>query len=366
MTSRLSSFAFLVRCCPVVALAFTLACTPQLVIPHDGLYDSQLPAVTTESRRVFDRLFAATVRVTWTPEYRTTHYQHDLDRGGHPVPDPTSPTGFRLLRGEAGVSVSRDAYSIVGAGLLVARRATGMGVDAGVVLTVAHVVTAPDTVRSYLWDERGQPTGALTSMAVKVSDFVFITGRGGGHAGAAVRKVDRERDLALLTASIPAGAGGLENFDFKVGDSSELDWGNITYLLGYPHGQGHMTWGLVSRGEKEGDFAVAATVNFGYSGGPVLAVRDGLPNVELVGLCKGAATNKLRYLAPSDLIGEGVRMTPRLIEETVVKETQQIEYGTAFVVPVNAIRRFVLDARDVFSEKGIDVLNYPSLRAWGF
>lgn len=365
MGSHLSALALLVRC-SVIALAFVLACTPKYVIPHDGLYDSQLPAVTTESRQVFDRLFAATVKVTWTPEYRTTHYHHELDRNGQPFSDPASPTGFRLLRGEAGVGVSRDAYSIVGTGVLIARRATGMGVDAGVVLTVAHVVTAPDTVRSYLWDERGQPTGALTSISVKVSDFVFITGHSGVHAGATVRKVDREQDLALLTTSIPAAVGALEDFRFKVGDSSELDWGNITYLLGYPHGQAQLTWGIVSRGERAGDFVVGATVNFGYSGGPVIAVRDGLPNLELVGLCKGASTNKIRFIAPNDALGEGVRMTPRLIEETVVKEVQQIEYGTAFVVPVDAIRRFVLDARDVFTEKGIDVLSYPSLRGWGF
>lgn len=365
MGAHLSSFARLVRC-SVIALAFALACTSQYVIPHDGLYDSQLPAVTTESRRAFDRLFASTVKVTWTPEYRTTHYHHDLDRNRQPFSDPTSPTGFRLLRGEAGISVSRDAYSIVGSGVLIARRATGMGMDAGVVLTVAHVVTAPDTVRSYLWDERGQPTGVLTSISVKVSDFVFITGRSGVHAGASVRKVDREQDLALLTASIPAAVGGLEDFSFKVGDSSELDWGNIAYLLGYPHGQAQLTWGIVSRGERKGDFIVGATVNLGYSGGPVIAVRDGLPHLELVGLCKGAAVNKIRYVAPNDLLSEGVRMTPRLIEETTVKEVRQIEYGTAFVAPISAIRRFVLEAREVFTEKGIDVLTYPSLRVWGF
>ncbi|MSS70722.1 MAG: serine protease [Candidatus Latescibacteria bacterium] len=365
MDPHLSSLALLVRC-SVIALALAFACAPKYVIPHDGLYDSQLPAVTAESRRVFDRLFAATVKVTWTPEYRTTHYHHDLDRKGKPFSDPASPTGFRLLRGEAGIVISRDAHSVVGSGVLIARRATGTGLDAGVVLTVAHVVTAPDTMRSYLWDEQGQPTGVLTSISVKTSDFVFITGRGGVHAGAAVRKVDREQDLALLTASIPATTGALEDFSFRVGDSSALDWGTLTYLLGYPHGQAQLTWGIVSPGAREGDFQVAATVNLGYSGGPVIAIRDGLPNVELVGLCKWASTNNIRYIAPNDMLGEGVRMTPRLIEETVVKEARQIEYGTAFVVPINVIRKFVLGAREVFAEKGIDVLNYPSLRGWGF
>ena len=349
-----------------LALAFFPGCSSKYVIPHDGLYDSQTPAITTESRRVFERLLDATVKVTWTPEYQTTHYNHDLDRDGQPVADPSSPTGFRLLRGEAGVTRSRDAYSLVGTGLMLARRATGMSLDAGVVLTAAHVVSAPDTVRAYLWDPRGQPTGVLASISVKVSDFVFVSGRGGVNVGATVGRVDQDHDLALLTASIPAGVSTMQDFGFRIGNASELDWGSFAYLIGYPHGQAQMVWGVVSRGERGGEFVVGATVNFGYSGGPVLAVRDGLPNLELVGICRGASVNKLRYIAPNDLLTPGARMTPRMIEETTVKEFQQIEYGSAFVIPVDVIRPFVLAARDVFTGKGIDVLNDPPLRGWGF
>jgi S1-C subfamily serine protease len=254
----------------------------------------------------------------------------------------------------------------VGTGLLIARRATGTGLDAGIVLTAAHVVNAPDTVRAYLWDAKGQPTGALASISVKVSDFVFITGRGGANAGASVRKLDLEHDLAMLTTSIPVGNRTLSDFDFRIGSASDLDWGNFVYLIGYPHGQAQLTWGLVSRGDGEEEFMAGATINFGYSGGPVLAVRDDLPNLELVGICRGASTNKLRYLAPSDLLEEGVTMTPHLLGQTTVRETRQIEYGTAFVIPVERIRSFVLDGRDIFTEKGIDVFSHPPLRTWGF
>ena len=350
----------------LLASALFSGCSLKYVVPLDGLYDSQMPAVTTESRRAFDRLLSSTVRVTWTPEYRTTHYAHDLDRNGQPVSDPSSPTGFRLVGGEGGISQSRDAYSIVGTGLLLSRRATGMSLDGGVILTAAHVVSAPDTVRAYLWDSRGRPTGALASISVKVSGFVFVTGQGGGSAGATVRRVDKGQDLALLTVSIPTGVTTMAGFGYRIGNGAELDWGNFVYLIGYPHGQAQMTWGIVSRGEPGGAFTVDATVNFGYSGGPVLAVRDGLPNLELVGICRGASVNKFRYLAPNDLVATGARMTSRMIEDTLVKEMQQVEYGTAFIVPVEVIRPFVLSAREIFAEKGIDVLNDPSLRNWGF
>ena len=82
--------------------------------------------------------------------------------------------------------------------------------------------------------------------------------------------------------------------------------------------------------DDQGDrFFVDAAIRAGYSGAPVVAVRDGLPNFELVGLCRGATTEKFRLLVPDRLLNPGTALLPELLDKIYVEEREVVEPGLA-------------------------------------
>jgi len=353
-----------------VAVLMGLRCSPRYVLLPDGAYDYRVPVVASdETDACFARLLDATVRVTLSPKYRTYHYNHDYTsesgvRLSRPEIDRASPTGYRLAEGD-GLRVTEDAYSKVGAGLLLIRASAGEGFDAAVVMTAGHLVTSPDTLKVYSRDVLGRETPVLERVSVKVDALVFVTGRTGVNLGATVQKLDRKSDLALLTLSIPWQHAVPSEFDFELGQLSDLKWGNFVFVVGYPLGAQRVTGGMVSLDPQTGRFNLDAAVRPGYSGGPVIAVRDGLPHFELVGLCRGIAMQKRLGLSPHGSLPPGTVLSPDLLDRVVVEELEVPEYGLGIAVAIDAMRTFVQSSRGMMARKGIDVDNETLLRMWG-
>ena len=354
----------------LILAVFLGGCAPRYVIPPDGAYDYRVPVAASKGiEAAFERLMDATAKVTWSPTYRTYHYTHDFTsesgvRLDRPMPDPLSPTGYRLAEVD-GIRVTEDAYSKVGAGIVLIRAAVGEGRDASVAITAGHLVTAPDTIKTYMRDQMGRETHILASVSVKVDSFLFISGRTGVNLGATVRRLDVERDLALLTLSIPWEHSVPREFDLRLGRMRDLKWGNFVYVIGYPLGGQRITGGMVSLDTQEGRFNVDAAVRAGYSGGPVIAVRDGLPNFELVGLCRGIATRKERRVVPDGMLSAGTTLSPELLGHLSVEESDVAEYGLGIALSVDEMKAFLHENRDVFTGKGIDVPNETLMRMWG-
>jgi hypothetical protein len=111
------------------------------------------------------------------------------------------------------------------------------------------------------------------------------------------------------------------------------------YLIGFPNAHLQVAGGLVNLGIQP--FAVSAAVGPGYSGGPVLAVRKGSARFELVGICTAMPSRSLRVLSPGVEVETGARATGDVLSRTTVRKMDLPEYGTAHVVGVDAVQRFL-------------------------
>lgn len=219
-------------------------------------------------------------------------------------------------------------------------------------LTCAHVVDFQDTAIIYYPPPYNEYVQAVS---IKARQQNNISGSpSGGDIG--ILAMDVREDIAILGKEISGDQDDKVNvFDYPVGDSEELEWGSFVYIMGYPLGNAMITRGIVSDPKriKKGSFLIDAVFNQGFSGGPVIAVRDGVPNFEMVGMVKSsAALNKYRLIPeepehPSDLIiGE-----PYTGQINVSME-KEIKYGVTFSVTTETLRNFFKEHQELLEEKG--------------
>ena len=116
-----------------------------------------------------------------------------------------------------------------------------------------------------------------------------------------------------------------------------------------------ITKGIVSQPnrDKKGSFLVDALFNKGFSGGIVLAIRDGVPNFELVGMA-GSVSADINYLmVPPENIKE-TEFDPRIPfnDDIFVKAEKTINYGITFIISSEIIREFLLENRKSILGRG--------------
>ncbi len=347
-----------------------VGCAAHYVLAPDGEYDYRVPVGRDNARTGFETLFASTVKVVWTPQYANVFYTHNLrdDRGlllRLPLADENSPTGYRLLRN--GIRETVDSYSKVGTALVIARQSAVNQYDVAIALTAAHLVTAPDTIRYFMRDSRGMETSVLERISIKISAALQVVNRNGESIHSKIVRLNSKADLALLKLNIPHVMRNPSPFLMPIGKTSDLQWGNFVYIVGHPKNKMRLTAGTVSLDDyREDRFFVDAAIRAGYSGGPVVAVRDGLPNFELVGLCRGATTETFRLLVPNRRLNEGTVLSPDLLGQISVAEREVVEPGLGFVVGIESVKRFLLDCGDPLREMGVDIKTDATLRMWGF
>ena len=342
-------------------LCFVGCASGKYVIPKDGRYDNGMPPALEGTGGAFEHLLDSVLKVIVSTQYEVEQFRHVMD-SGVPVRDPLSPTGYRLM----GIDRGTEARSVSGAALLMARVHRAFASDLGVAITTAHLVDTPDTIRTYWWDEEGNKTDLLKSFRLRRSKEVFMSTRKGVNVRASVIEMDADVDLALLTADLPRGLAedAMRSFPYSVGNSDELDWGNFVYLVGYPRGKPQLIGGIVSPGGPV--LRIDSSVNFGFSGAPVVAIRDGLPNFELVGLCKEAPATKVKYIEADEALPKDMPLSDKLLGRLAVAELRQIDYGITYATKVNDIRAFLLRAEDVLIRSGVDVFRTPVFDGWGF
>jgi hypothetical protein len=225
-------------------------------------------------------------------------------------------------------------------------------------LTCAHIIDFPDSIVSYHQDVNGRNTKYVQKIAYKDRQNINIIDsnlRGNFD----ILAVDTERDIAIVGNEQPLfSAPILPVFRFPAGKAEELDWGNFVYIIGFPRGEKMITSGLISspNRDKYHSFIVDAVFNRGFSGGIVLAIRDGVPNFELVGIAKSVPAESNLYLTPN----EKFRLSETNIQqpfqsEIKVKAVENIYYGITYASSIESIRLFIERNKLRLIEKGYNI-----------
>lgn len=315
---------------PILVFVFlTVSCSstyrevPSGII--DGRYDSEFPY--RRSSKQLEEIAETVKMLTAIAYYRTFTFGQDEH-----IRTSDLTTDFLEARVKEAVFVNK---SLSGTATII-----WVGERRVALLTCAHIVAFPDTdVIFHLGPDR-HPTAFIKTLSVKERqmNFVGILPEGGELE---ILAMDRGADVAILGKQfVQSPSVPIPVFSYPAGRATELEWGSFVYLFGYPSGYRIVTKGLVSNPnrDKRGSFLMDAVFGGGFSGGIALAIRDGVPNFELVGMVKMVSARSSYILRPPHEEG-AVEYDPTVpySGEIFVERDTDIEYGVSQAVPVEAI-----------------------------
>jgi len=222
-------------------------------------------------------------------------------------------------------------------------------------LTCAHIVDFPETIVTYYKDRTTGRNISIQSIAYKDRQSNYIAEHP-ACSNLQILLLDEKLDIAIIGKTLRGSEMPLiPVFSYPLGSARELNWGNFVYLAGFPRGQKMMTTAIVSDPNRDrfGSFLVDAAFNRGFSGGLVLALRDGIPNFELVGIAKSAAAEYLYLLTPPSDFDQSM-YDPNLPYngELRVEYRADIQYGVTNVVPIESILVLLKENEDYFDKLG--------------
>lgn len=214
-------------------------------------------------------------------------------------------------------------------------------------LSAAHVLDYSDTTLAFHPTADGRPGTFVRTVSVKEKqvNYVAVLPEGGELD---ILAIDSNLDVAVLGrlfSSDPCLA--LRPIALPRGSASELEWGTYVFIFGYPSGARMVTAGMVSspKRDRNSSFLVDAASNRGYSGGPVVALRDGVPNFELVGIVRQVSAHSSFVLVPDR--EEGREYDPGMPYEgpAFPERLTEIDHGMTQVTSAEVIQEFLETAR---------------------
>ena len=327
------------------AVSFSCAPTYKEVFPTllDGKYDSEFPYRGCSEQ--LEEIGESVKMVNTIAYYRTYFFAPDEQ-----VRPADAGTDFLRERFKGSTVISSQA-----AGTATVISSEGRRV---VLVTCAHIIGFPDTAVAFRIGPDHRPTEFLRSLAVKERQSIYIAGFPETGELELLAK-DAGADVALLGKTFDNEPfPRVRALAYPNGSAKQLEWGSFVYLFGYPSGFKMVTKGIVSNPNKDrrGTFLLDAVFNRGFSGGIALAIRDGVPNFELVGMVKLVSGRSAYVLAPAP--GDdtpdyesGVPYTG----DVFVERRMDIEYGIAQAVPVEVIVEFIREHRDELAARGYAV-----------
>lgn len=222
------------------------------------------------------------------------------------------------------------------------------------ILTCAHVVEFADTIISYFSDSEGSFTKYIQVIFIKESQSIYAAGFPEGSEFELLVS-DKKSDLAIIGKDYKILSDlRFPVFNYPIGKGKELDWGSFVYIFGYPIHQQMVTKAIVSNPNRDefGSFLVDAVVNNGMSGGIVLAIRDGVPNFEMVGMIQWVPEEEENILVPKAL-KNNERYNPIVPYKggEYVKRFSSIRYGIARVISAEKISSFIKENASILNEK---------------
>jgi hypothetical protein len=228
------------------------------------------------------------------------------------------------------------------------------------VLTCAHIIDYPDTIISYFVDGSNQKTEIIQSISLKRKQLNFIRDLPGDGV-LQVIVADNDLDVAFLGNYFDNVSENIKVFNYPAGNADKLEWGSFVYIMGYPAGYQMVTRGIVSNPNtgKKGEFLLDALFNNGISGGIVLAVKDGVPNFELVGIAKTVSAKYKNVLKPEkdsyqEIFNPNIPYTGNLY----IKLEKDINYGVTFAASIEAIGDIYFKNKAEFTRQGFFLDNF--------
>lgn len=224
-------------------------------------------------------------------------------------------------------------------------------------LTCAHILDFPDTLIFYYYDSIGQKTPYIRGVAIKTKQTNYLPEISGKNE-LKIIAFDKLLDLAVLSGEFKIlEALQLTKFNYPLGHSQKLSWGSFVYLFGYPLNHKMITKGIVSPPKFNNSkiFFVDANVNKGFSGGIVLAIKDGIPNFELVGIVSSGAGKIDYYLKPKKgknypLINSQIPFNDKIY----VDKNLNLRYGIANVITIETVREFLTKNKTIFIKNNLN------------
>lgn len=225
-------------------------------------------------------------------------------------------------------------------------------------LTCAHVVNFSDTLITYYLDEDRKESKFVQSIAIKDRQSNYVATIQGAR-DLEILAIDNKTDIAVIGQKIFDDQNyHIEVFPYPLGKARELDWGAFVYLFGYPAGYQLITKGIVSNPnrDKNGSFLTDAVFNRGFSGGIVLAIRDGVPNFELVGMATLVPARQQYFMTPFKE-GETFEFDENepFKGDIYVQSRTEIIYGIAPAISSELIADFLRDNQENLLDKGYDI-----------
>jgi hypothetical protein len=287
---------------------------------------------------------ASVVGVTAVTDYRLEFFQHAQVEGGF-VPDAASPTGYRLAKVANPILVSKKIQKVNGGGIILYRDERNT-----VILTCEHILTSPDTLRTYYRDASGNETKVLASRGIKKRTTHQVINQINQMQSVEVLYTDARADLGLVLVATSPSLG--VPFPHRIAYQNEVKWGDLAFVFGYPREIKQLTIGMISPAPYPGTFSLDVVGRFGFSGGPVFVVRPG-DELELAGIIRGVPVNKLQYVAPPPEVPPGQPLNADDLTMLTAQEYDQIEYGMVYAVGADRIGKFLKDSAPVLEKKGI-------------
>ena len=290
--------------------------------------------------------------VMTTAQYEVTRYTHAVGEDGL-IPDETSPTGYRLLPGEAGRFVDRTSDTIRGAGIVLRQDGNFF-----LILTCHHVVEFTERLVYEIESDDTHTGKLLIGEGQRQQQQVFVGWPHMGQVSGTVIATSPEDDLALVRADLRRFEGRVGPVLTPLGDSDALKAGDGLYLLGAPSGKFHVTWGVATPGSRSLFFADTATPP-GYSGGPVLAVARETGQLELLGIITGSAGNMMRIWDFDDTVVPGYRLSEVDPDNVTAREIKTFDFGITHCISEKRIR-------DLLRKAGLDAArDLPAMQMEG-
>lgn len=247
------------------------------------------------------------------------------------------------------IVINRTAF---GTGTMIYSKGGTIGI-----LTCAHVVNFPDTIITYFAKANGIFTNYVQSISFKTKEKVYVAGLPEGSDVDVVLSND-DIDVALLGKKYGIKySDSFSPFSYGFGNAKELKWGTFVYLLGYPLNYKMVTRAIVSSPnyDNKGSFLIDASVNRGFSGGIILALRNSVPNFEFVGIVDWVPEENQSILEPAP-IGYSRRYSPLVPYkgEIFVKQLSYMQYGIARAISIEQIKEYFAKNILALTDYGFD------------
>ncbi|MEN8193625.1 MAG: serine protease [Bacteroidota bacterium] len=221
-------------------------------------------------------------------------------------------------------------------------------------LTAAHIVSYPDTIITYYYNENGKVSDYVESVMIKKRQNLYSNLPEGGRLKLIAS--DDKLDIAIVGNTFrEINSIRFPKFQFKLGNTDELNWGDFVYVFGYPMHNKMVTRGIISLPNTDNPdiFYVDAFINRGSSGGIVLALRGDAANFELVGIVSSVPAEKKYVLSPYNHTGELDFLPGTMYNgEMTIEKFDNIRYGIGKIVSAEAIKNFLHEKESELVNQG--------------